>query len=124
MTALAGSETTERGGVAGRFDGGMVNHEVDMGGDLDAVNHEVLLNTVQWVRGLKHLSLSILSLPPPSRGQYLSVMKIWEREKELGRADPTLYTIVMAMCEHMKSAELAISVKEDMERQNWKMDLQ
>ena len=54
----------------------------------------------------------------------MSVMKIWEREKELGRADSTLYTVVMAICGRMKSAELAIAVKEDMERQNIKMDSQ
>ena len=54
----------------------------------------------------------------------MSVLKIWEREKELGRADPALYTVVMAMCEHMKSAELARVVREDIERQNWKMDTQ
>lgn len=38
------------------------------------------------------------------------------------RANSALYTIVMAMCEHMKSAELAMAVKEDMERQDLKMD--
>ena len=51
-------------------------------------------------------------------------MNTWEREKELGRADPALYTVVMAMCERMKSAELAAAVREDMERENWSMPAQ
>ncbi len=51
-------------------------------------------------------------------------MSVWEREKELGRADPALYTVVMAMCERMKSAELAVAVKEDMEGENWEMSAQ
>ena len=51
-------------------------------------------------------------------------MDIWEREKKFNRATSELYTVVMAMCEHMKSADLADAVKEDMERMTLAMEPQ
>ena len=59
-----------------------------------------------------------------SQGHYEKVMRVWESEKELNRADSALYTVVMAMSEHMKSAELAGEVKDDMERQHLIMEPQ
>ena len=57
-----------------------------------------------------------------SQGRFELVMNIWEREKELNQANSALYTVVMAMCERIRSAELAEAVKSDMERQELIME--
>lgn len=70
-------------------------------------------------KGIDHQTL----LQLVHQGQFEPVLLAWEREKELNRADPALYTVVMAMCERLKSAELAVAVKEDMDLQKWGMEL-
>lgn len=57
-----------------------------------------------------------------SQGEFKFVIRHWDRAKQLGQANRQLYTVVMAMCERIKSAELAVAVKDDLERQNWTME--
>ena len=63
-----------------------------------------------------------LILTPHSQGQYQKALDLWDREKASGQADPSLYTVVMRVCEKLCSAEAAKAVREDMVRQGWQMD--
>ena len=47
---------------------------------------------------------------------------MWELEKLHGLNDPSLYAVVMKVCERIASAEAARAVREDMLAQGWSMD--
>lgn len=49
---------------------------------------------------------------------------MWEKAKEEGVADPALYSAVMRLAARLGWTEATKSVKADMDKQGWSMDLE
>ena len=47
---------------------------------------------------------------------------MWEKAKEEGVADPSLYSAVMRLAAKLGWAEATRSIKEDMDKQGWSLD--
>ena len=57
-----------------------------------------------------------------SQQRYDEAMDLWDVLKSRGQVDPALYSVVMAMCEKMGSADRARDVRREMKRLNLIMD--